>query len=93
MTMHLPSRRPHPHSCPAQTAEVENHMTSVERLLAYTQLDSEPLRVAEGGGQPPQGWPRSGHLQFEDVSAAYQPGAMRTRARGRMQAACTHAVC
>ncbi|PNW79862.1 hypothetical protein CHLRE_08g369720v5 [Chlamydomonas reinhardtii] len=57
-----------------QTAEVENHMTSVERLLAYTQLDSEPLRVAEGGGQPPQGWPRSGHLQFEDVSAAYQPG-------------------
>ncbi|KAG2430853.1 hypothetical protein HXX76_009827 [Chlamydomonas incerta] len=57
-----------------QSAEVENHMTSVERLLAYTELDSEPPRVAEGGGQPPAGWPRTGALHFQDVSAAYQPG-------------------
>ncbi|KAG2423828.1 hypothetical protein HXX76_014988 [Chlamydomonas incerta] len=57
-----------------QTAEVENHMTSVERMVAYTQLPSEPPAVAEGGGQPPPGWPRSGALRFDDVSAAYQPG-------------------
>ncbi|KAG2430855.1 hypothetical protein HXX76_009829 [Chlamydomonas incerta] len=57
-----------------QTAEVENHMTSVERMLVYTELDSEPPSVAEGGGHPPAGWPRTGALHFQDVSAAYQPG-------------------
>ncbi len=60
-----------------QTAEVENNMTSVERMLAYTQLDSEPPRLAEGGAAPPEGWPRSGALQYEDVTAVYRPGAWR----------------
>ncbi len=49
-------------------------MTSVERMLAYTQLDSEPPRVAEGGGAPPPGWPRSGALSYEAVTAVYRPG-------------------
>ncbi|KAG2425890.1 hypothetical protein HYH02_014893 [Chlamydomonas schloesseri] len=57
-----------------QSAEVENNMTSVERMLAYTQLDSEPPRLAEGGAAPPEGWPRSGALEYEDVTAVYRPG-------------------
>lgn len=37
--------RLHPLSPPysVQTAEVENHMTSVERMIAYTQLDQVRL--------------------------------------------------
>ena len=31
-----------------QTAEAENNITSVERILDYTRLPSEPPRVAEG---------------------------------------------
>ena len=31
-----------------QTAEAENNITSVERILDYTTLASEPPRVAEG---------------------------------------------
>ncbi|GLC33196.1 hypothetical protein PLESTB_000360400 [Pleodorina starrii] len=57
-----------------QTAEVENTMTSVERMLAYTELPSEPPRVAEGGQAPPPGWPRSGALTYEGVTAVYRPG-------------------
>lgn len=38
------------HMCRAvrQTAEAENNITSVERILDYTRLPSEPPRVAEG---------------------------------------------
>jgi ATP-binding cassette subfamily C (CFTR/MRP) protein 4 len=57
-----------------QTAEAENNITSVERMLAYTRLPSEPLRVAEGGGAPPPGWPASGHIHFQSVSARYRAG-------------------
>ncbi|GIM00727.1 hypothetical protein Vretimale_5639, partial [Volvox reticuliferus] len=57
-----------------QTAEVENTMTSVERMLSYTELPSEAPRVAEGGGSPPPGWPKSGAITYQDVTAVYRPG-------------------
>ena len=99
-----------------QTAEAENNITSVERILDYTTLASEPPRVAEGagpisikhlagtdhadkpplrswhlqsghaiglsgwrnltagGGAPPDGWPHSGEVEFQEVSACYRPG-------------------
>ena len=58
-----------------QTAEAENNVTSVERMLRYTRLPAEvPPRVAEGGGTPPPGWPAGGRLVFENVSARYRPG-------------------
>ncbi|GIL76009.1 hypothetical protein Vretifemale_5748, partial [Volvox reticuliferus] len=55
-------------------AEVENTMTSVERMLSYTELPSEAPRVAEGGGSPPPGWPKSGAITYQDVTAVYRPG-------------------
>ena len=36
-----------------QTAEAENNITSVERILDYTMLASEPPRVAEGASSVP----------------------------------------
>lgn len=58
-----------------QTAEAENNVTSVERMLRYTRLPAEvPPRVAEGGGTPPPAWPAGGRLVFESISARYRPG-------------------
>jgi hypothetical protein len=37
-------------------------------------LPQEPPLVEEGGGVPPVGWPRSGTLRYDRVSAVYRPG-------------------
>lgn len=55
-----------------QTAEAENHMTSVERVLTYTQLPQErPATVTAGGGAPPKGWPSSAKLEFDRVEVLF----------------------
>ena len=52
-----------------ETAEVENMMTSVERTMAYTQLDSEPgYRFPP---QLPEGWPQEGILSLVDVRQVF----------------------
>jgi len=55
--------------CMRQSCEVENLMTSVERILEYTALDAEPLET--GLQKPPVQWPHSGLIQFDDVSFSY----------------------
>ncbi|DBA75192.1 TPA: hypothetical protein ACH3X1_010497 [Trebouxia sp. C0004] len=57
-----------------QTAETENDMTSVERMLEYTKLPQEPPTVKQGGGAAPAGWPASGTITYENVTASYRPG-------------------
>ncbi|XP_066562799.1 ATP-binding cassette sub-family C member 4 [Amia ocellicauda] len=52
-----------------QSAEVENLMTSVERVLEYTDLDSEAPWVTQK--RPPQEWPTHGQVTFEGVNFAY----------------------
>ncbi|MGH0173276.1 UNVERIFIED_CONTAM: hypothetical protein FKN15_064827 [Acipenser sinensis] len=52
-----------------QSAEVENQMTSVERVLDYTELESEAPWVTEC--RPPPDWPRHGVIVFEGVNFAY----------------------
>lgn len=34
----------------------------------------EPPTVKQGGGTPPAGWPASGTITYENVTAAYRPG-------------------
>ena len=55
-----------------QFSEVENLMTSVERVMTYTNLESEPgYRIKT---LPPTNWPRDGHVTFENVSLTYYEG-------------------
>jgi ATP-binding cassette, subfamily C (CFTR/MRP), member 4 len=53
--------------CVRQTAELENMMTSTERLLEYTRLTEDHPRVADGALAPPAGWPASGEIEFDKV--------------------------
>ena len=47
-------------------------MTSVERVMTYTKLDSEPGYQVDT--LPPEHWPCEGNITFRDVSMTYYPG-------------------
>ncbi|XP_046373552.2 ATP-binding cassette sub-family C member 4-like isoform X2 [Haliotis rufescens] len=52
------------------TAEVENYMTSVERILSYNKLAQEgPM---ESDRPPPDTWPMQGTISFSDTSLRYE---------------------
>ena len=54
-----------------KSSDVENYMTSVERVMTYMKLDSEPGYKVER--LPPEHWPRNGNITFQDVSLTYYP--------------------
>ncbi|XP_049425689.1 ATP-binding cassette sub-family C member 4-like [Epinephelus fuscoguttatus] len=52
-----------------QSAEVENMMTSVERVVEYTELESEaPWKTQK---RPPPDWPSKGLVMFDKVNFSY----------------------
>lgn len=53
-----------------QGAEVENDMTSTERIVAYTNLPREGERYLNS---PPPEWPQRGLVEFQNVSMRYRP--------------------
>lgn len=48
-------------------------MTSVERILVYSDLEQEPATTNEY--KPPDTWPEAGSIQFQNVSLHYYEGA------------------
>ncbi|XP_053272848.1 ATP-binding cassette sub-family C member 4 [Pleuronectes platessa] len=52
-----------------QSTEVENMMTSVERAMEYTELESEAPWETEK--RPPPDWPQKGLVTFDQVSFSY----------------------
>ncbi|XP_030838050.1 multidrug resistance-associated protein 4 [Strongylocentrotus purpuratus] len=52
-----------------QSAEVENLMTSTERVIEYSQL--KPEAPLEKENKPDADWPKHGIITFEDVSVSY----------------------
>ncbi|XP_014275661.1 probable multidrug resistance-associated protein lethal(2)03659 [Halyomorpha halys] len=54
-----------------QTAELENQMTSVERVLEYTDLEREPPLVSPPSKKPRPTWPENGKIEFSDVHLRY----------------------
>ena len=45
-------------------------MTSVERIVEYTQLESEADEYNDDY-RPPEKWPHQGNIDFKDMSLAY----------------------
>nr|XP_058898291.1 ATP-binding cassette sub-family C member 4 isoform X3 [Kogia breviceps] len=55
--------------CVRQSAEVENMMISVERVIEYTDLEKEASW--EYQKRPPPSWPQEGVILFDNVSFSY----------------------
>ncbi|CAD5125739.1 DgyrCDS13948 [Dimorphilus gyrociliatus] len=53
--------------------ELENAMTSVERINEYTKIESEHSLHGKPELEPPKDWPSTGKLQFENVVLQYIP--------------------
>lgn len=51
------------------SVDVESLMTSVERVLEYTKLESEPASVSDI--RPLSDWPEKGSIKFENVTIKY----------------------
>ncbi|KAF2900927.1 hypothetical protein ILUMI_05259, partial [Ignelater luminosus] len=54
-----------------QWSELENHMISVERVLEYTKVETEPVRKQIS--VLPKSWPDFGKIVFQNVSMRYIP--------------------
>lgn len=54
-----------------ETAEIENQMTSVERVCEYIKAPSEPPMESGPGNAPSLFWPEKGAIHFRDVSMKY----------------------
>ncbi|XP_062137138.1 probable multidrug resistance-associated protein lethal(2)03659 [Drosophila sulfurigaster albostrigata] len=57
-----------------QSAELENKMTSVERILEYAKTPSEPALETPKQIQLPANWPHEGHLRLSELHMRYSPG-------------------
>lgn len=61
-----------------QTAELENQMTSVERIVEYADLPPEPPLESDEKNAPPKDWPRAGNIAFKSLSLRYVENGGRT---------------
>ncbi|CAG9782791.1 unnamed protein product [Diatraea saccharalis] len=56
-----------------QSAEMENQMTSVERVVEYAKLPQEPALRSDPQKKPPSDWPTEGAINFDNLSLKYAP--------------------
>lgn len=57
-----------------QSAELENTMTAVERVVEYETVDPEDeLETSDSSKKPPAEWPENGEIKFDRVSLSYFP--------------------
>ena len=59
-----------------QLTDIETLMTSVERAMTYTELESEPGYNVQRN--PLELWPHEGNIAFKDVSLTYYPGGAQS---------------
>ncbi|XP_069678149.1 ATP-binding cassette sub-family C member 4-like isoform X2 [Periplaneta americana] len=52
-------------------SEVLHQMTSVARIVEYTQLEEEPMYESPPDNKPPDGWPGKGEIEFVNTSLKY----------------------
>ena len=56
-----------------QTAEVENNMNSVERIVHYTTGIEQEAPHDLPDSTPPAPWPNQGRVELKDVVLSYRP--------------------
>ncbi|XP_033213303.1 probable multidrug resistance-associated protein lethal(2)03659 [Belonocnema kinseyi] len=56
-----------------QTADMENQMTSVERIVEYTKVEEEQSLESGPENKPPENWPSEGKIEFRNVFLRYSP--------------------
>ncbi|XP_034175482.2 putative multidrug resistance-associated protein lethal(2)03659 isoform X2 [Osmia lignaria lignaria] len=56
-----------------QSTELENQMTSVERVLEYSNVESEPPLESTPDKKPQDTWPEEGKIEFKKVALRYDP--------------------
>ncbi|KAG5679349.1 hypothetical protein PVAND_008920 [Polypedilum vanderplanki] len=56
-----------------QSAELENNMTAVERVVEYQSVDPEPDFESKPDKKPPKEWPEKGQIKFNKLSLSYYP--------------------
>ncbi|KAJ3876293.1 ABC transporter [Lentinula edodes] len=56
-----------------QSAEVENDMNSVERVIYYAEEIEQEAAHELPDKRPPSPWPSQGHVEFKDVILKYRP--------------------
>lgn len=56
-----------------QSAELENTMTAVERVVEYNSIDPEPDFDSSPDKKPPKEWPQKGEIKFKKLSLSYFP--------------------
>lgn len=56
-----------------QSTELENQMTSVERILEYTDIEREGALETPPEKKPPKSWPENGKVEFSRLYLKYAP--------------------
>ncbi|CAG9823622.1 unnamed protein product [Phaedon cochleariae] len=56
-----------------QSTELENQMTSVERVVEYTNIEHEAELESTPSKKPPDSWPKDGNIEFRHVFLRYFP--------------------
>lgn len=54
-----------------QSAEMENQMTSVERVIEFSNLEAEPPLETDKKDDPGKGWPTKGFVTFDNLMMRY----------------------
>ena len=57
-----------------QSAEVTNQMVSVERILEFCRLESEPPLETDSDKMLDEAWPERGNIDVNNLSVRYRPG-------------------
>ena len=61
-----------------QSAELENTMTAVERVVEYQTVDPEKDVVRDAEKPVAKDWVKGGRIQFQNVVQRYEPGQEAT---------------
>lgn len=56
-----------------QSTELENQMTSVERVVEYSDIEHEGALETPKDDKPPETWPDQGKIEFKNVFLRYFP--------------------